>query len=120
MIAAIDMRRQLEKIAPILEKLEKGLIDLPQAFQQTSGMAFMRLLEFITNRDTSEKVAADASKHLLALAGFTAIQKHAIATVDAGQSKDALLALIAGSKDALLEEGIEIEDDRSKDPAEDK
>jgi hypothetical protein len=111
MLDALDLKRQLEKLVPIFEKLDRGHFDIGQALTAISGPALKQLVELGFSGD-SDKVKLDAVKHLLGLGGHVPVQKHLVGAVDATQSKEALKAMIAGASTDLAAEGIEIVDDR--------
>jgi hypothetical protein len=111
MLDAIDLRRDLAKLVPIFEKLDTGAYDIGQALSSLSGPA-LKQLTMLAFAGESEKTVLEATKHVLGLAGFTPVQKHAVASFDANTSKEQLLSIIAGSKKDLEDEGIEIVDDR--------
>jgi len=110
MLDALDLKRQLEKLVPIFEKLDRGHFDISQALTAISGPALKQLVEIGFAGD-SDKVKLDAVKHLLGLGGHTVVQKHALATVDASQSKEAFIAMISGASKDLEAVGIEFVDD---------
>lgn len=111
MLDALDMKRSLEKLVPIFEKLDKGHYDIGQALSGLTGPALKELTQ-LAFAGESEKVKLDAVKHILGLGGHVPVQKHVVGTVDASQSREALKAIIAGAQSDLLEEGIELVDDR--------
>jgi hypothetical protein len=112
----LDTKRDLKDLYPILKKLTQGQIDVNTALQMTSPMAFMQAIKLML-LSQSDKVKSDLAKHLLALSGHTPTQKVELGRIDTDTPKQALLAMIKGSEKNLLEEGIEIIDDRA---AEDK
>lgn len=111
---ALDMKRNLDKIIKIFDKLDKGKIDTQGAIQEISLDAIRQLTYFLYNDRSSEKTKLDAAKYIMGVAGMVPVQKHAVASVDASASKEQLLSLIAGNSGVLKEEGIEIVDDRGE------
>lgn len=114
LIEAIDMRKDIEIVARIFEKLDKGNVDLGGLFQGVSGPIAKKLI-YIAIAGESEKNQLDAQKHLLALAGHSPIAKHAVATVDPNAPREALISMLLGTKDVLSKEGVEIVDDTKDD-----
>lgn len=110
-IDAIDQRDVIMKHASWISKLREGKIDVNQFFGSVAPDVAVELLNLAVNG--SEKARLAAVTDLLDRAGFSKVQKHALATVDASQSKEALLSLLLGSSKELKEEGIEVIDDRS-------
>lgn len=110
MIDAIDFRRGVEKLGPILEKLVSEKFDPTTFFGQISRFAAAELAS-VAFTGEKEKNRLDALKHLLALGGHTATQKHEISRIDPHTEKEALLSIVRGAKKDLLTQGIEIVDD---------
>jgi hypothetical protein len=115
--ASLDIKLNVEKLIPILERLDCGKIDVRGLFDAVSNEAALSLLKIALDGD-NEKNKLDATKHLLALAGHNPAQKHEISRLDPNTPKEALLAMISGSKKDLEKAGIELVDDR--DDAEDE
>lgn len=119
LIEALDAKRDVEKLAVLFTKLQEGKIDLQGVFQEMSPLMVKNTLMMALNGE-SEKNRLDAQKHMQALAGLVPVTKHAIATVDAGQSREALISQIMGTKKALKKEGIVIvEEEEKKDDGQD-
>lgn len=110
MIEAIDFRRGLERLQPILEKLVEDKFDPTSFFGAVSKFAAAELAS-VAFTGEKEKNRLDALKHLLALGGHTATQKHEISRVDPNTEKEALISIVRGARKDLLAEGIEIVDD---------
>lgn len=109
-IGAIDLKRNIERYTKAVEDLRSGKKDVPQVIGEFSPDALFTLVEILSQG--SEKAKLAAAQDLLDRAGYSKVQKHALATVDANQSKEALLSLLMGANKDLAAEGIEIEDDR--------
>lgn len=114
MIAAIDFRKEIVRMRPILEKLLDDKFDPTAFFGQVSKFAAAELTSMAFTGE-KEKNRLDALKHLLALGGHTATQKHEISRVDPNTEKEALISIVRGAKKDLLAEGIEIVDDQDYD-----
>lgn len=114
LIQMIDMKRKFDQIGPILDKLNKGQLDVSGMFGAVSSKAAVELLRIALAGET-EKNRLDAVKHLLALGGYSPAQKHEIARVDPSTPKEAILSLLAGMKGELEPEGLDIIDDREND-----
>lgn len=110
LIEAIDMRKDIEMVARIFEKLDNGNVDLSGLFQGVSGPIAKKLI-YIAIAGESEKNKLDAQKHLLALAGHSPVAKHAVATIDPNAPREQLISMLLGTKDALAKEGVELVDD---------
>ena len=110
-IDAYDSKRQFDKLMPILEKLNKGQLDVSGMFGETSAHAAVELLRIALAGD-SERNRLDAVKHLLALGGHNPSQKHEISRVDPDTPKAAILSMLEGMKKDLAEAGVEVIDDR--------
>jgi len=114
MIDAIDMRRNMEKLIPLLDKFGQGKLDVRGFLGGVEGHLLRELLLIAFSGD-SEKNKLDALKHLLGIAGHSPTQKHEIGRLDPQTPKEALLAMIRGSKRDLEDEGIRVvEDDDTK------
>jgi hypothetical protein len=110
MIAAIDFRKDVVKLKPILEKLVEDKFDPTSFFSAVSKFAAAELAS-VAFTGEKEKNRLDALKHLLALGGHTATQKHEISRIDPNTEKEALMSIVRGAQKDLLAEGIEIVDD---------
>lgn len=115
MIDAIDMRRNMEKLVPLLDKFGEGKIDVQGFLNGVSGHMTREMLTIAMSGD-SEKNRLDALKHLLGIAGHSPTQKHEIGRIDPSTPKEALLAIIRGSKRDLEDEGIEVTGDEPDKP----
>ena len=114
MIDAIDMRRNMQRLVPLLDKFGEGRLDIQGFLSGVSGHLLRELLVIAFSAE-SEKNKLDALKHLLGIAGHSPTQKHAIERLDPATPKEALLSMIRGSKRDLEDEGIEVvEDDEAK------
>ena len=111
-INAIDDLRAMRRLAPLILKMQSGKMSVEKALKTVSPDALSMLLMMAFSKETSDKVQADVLKHILALSGHSATQKHQIERIDPNVPREALMAMIAGSKDELKKEGIEIVDDR--------
>lgn len=116
-IEALDQRMHIEKLVDLAEKLDKRQLDPSQALTQMSPMMVIELLK-LALAGQSENTRFNAVLEWLDRAGYTKVQKHAIATVDASQPKEALLSLIMGAKKELEKQGIQVVDDVNADKAE--
>lgn len=114
MVEMLDFKRHAEKLLPIFERLDTGKIDTQQAIGELSSAALVKLIEHAFSGNSAQKISLEAVKQLLGMAGFTQVNKHVVGTVSADQSKEALLALIAGSSKQLKNDDIEIIDDRGE------
>lgn len=110
MIEAVDFKRGMDKMLPLLEKLVEDKFDPGTFFAGMSKFAAAELAS-VAFTGEKEKNRLDALKHLLALGGHTATQKHEISRVDPGTEKAAMLSIIRGAAKDLQAEGIEIVDD---------
>ena len=82
-----------------------------QSFIQDISPELAVEMSVIALSGESEKARLDALKDLLDRAGFGKVQKHAVARIDAKDSKEAIIAHIMGSKNELKKQGIEIVED---------
>ncbi len=113
MIAAIDFRKGVDKMRPLLEKLVEDKFDPTSFFGAVSKYAAAELSS-IAFTGEKEKNRLDALKHLLSLGGHTPTQKHEIGRIDSSTEKEALMSIIRGAQKDLLTEGIEFVDDDDK------
>lgn len=110
MIAAVDFRTDMHRLKPLLEKLVEEKFDPGSFFGAVSKFAAAELAS-VAFTGEKEKNRLDALKHLLALGGHNATQKHEISRIDSNTEKEALMSIVRGAKKDLLAEGIEIVDD---------
>lgn len=110
MIDMIDFKRDMDKLLNIFQKIDEGKLDVQGMFHGLSPIVAKKLIK-IAILGESEKNQLDAAKHLLGLAGHSVVAKHALATVDVTQPKEALIAMILGGKEALAKSDIEVIDD---------
>ncbi len=114
MIEAIDDLRAMKRLAPTVMKLLKKKIPLDQAIKETSSETFLMLMKMAFT-EGNPKVKSNVLMHMLSLAGYSATQKHQIERIDPDSPREALLSMIAGAKDDLSKEGIEVVDNRNLD-----
>lgn len=114
LIDAIDLKRQIERLVPIFEKIDKGLLDVPGAASELSPALLKKVLQ-IALQGESEKNTLEAAKYVMALGGHSPVAKHAIAAVDASQPTEALIARVIGAKDILSKAGVVVVDDKETD-----
>jgi len=112
MIEAIDDLRAMKRLAPTVMKLLKKKIPLDQAIKETSSETFLMLMKMAFT-EGNPKVKSNVLMHMLSLAGYSATQKNQIERVDSDTPREALLSMIAGAKDDLSKEGIEVVDNRT-------
>lgn len=112
----IDNAHSLLQMKSHIEKLSKTR-DVQGFIQDVSPEAVVELAALAMSSD-NEKVKMDALRDLLDRAGFGKVQKHAVARVDAKDSKEAIIAHIMGAKKALEKNGIEIVDEEDEDNGE--
>lgn len=113
MIAAIDFRKEIQGLKPILEKLVQDKYDPASFFSEVSKYAAAQLAS-VAFTGEKEKNRLDAIKHILALGGHNPTHKHEVSRLDPETPKSALMSIVRGSMKDLQAEGIEIVDD-SKD-----
>jgi len=114
LIDAIDQKNSIQKFLEFQEKVKSGLIDPGQLMSGMAPEMAIELLKLAFDGET-EKIRLEAIKDVLDRAGYTKVQKVALAQLDASQPKAQLLAFIEGlSKKSGI---IEIEDDKEKRPA---
>lgn len=111
MIEAIDDLRAMKRLAPTVLKLLSGKIPLERAIKESSNETFLMLMKMAFT-EGNPKVKSNILMHMLALAGYSATQKHQIERVDPDTPRDALLSIIAGAREDLIKEGIEMADSR--------
>lgn len=110
LIEALDQKEVIIEHATWIEKLRSGKIDVGQFMQGLSPQMVMELLS-IALHGQSEKSKLAAITDWLDRAGYGKVQKHALATVDVNQPKEALISMILGASKDLSKEGIEVVDD---------
>lgn len=111
-IDLIDMKDAIRRMLPYFRKMDQKKLDVAGLFQGISP-EMAKILTVLAFGADSEKVRADSAKTLLALAGHTPINKHAVAAVDPTQPREALISLIQGALSGSKE--IEIVDDEAED-----
>lgn len=111
MIAMIDYKDEVEKLAPLLTKLQDDKLD-PQSFLEASMKYALKQLVSIGLTGEKEKNRLDAVKHWLGVAGMSPTQKHEVSRgVDVNTEKEAMASIIRGAAKDLKKHGIEIIDD---------
>jgi len=109
MLEALDDLGVLRKHADYIDKLRRGMINPQQYLEGVSPEAAIQMTSMALNPETSEKVRLAALQDILDRAGYSKVQKHAIASVDANQPKEQLLSMLEGlNRKSKI---IEIEDD---------
>lgn len=109
MLELIDNKRAVEKLVNWVDKLQNAKTDVQSFFGGLAPEVAIELAAMIFNPKTSEKTKLAAVQDLLDRAGHGKVQKHALATVDASTSKEAILSLISGKAGKIPD--IEIIDD---------
>jgi hypothetical protein len=94
MVDAIDQKRLIEKYAATLEKLASKELSVDQFFQQCSPSIAGELLAMIFSE--SGKTKLEAIKDFLDRAGYSKVNKHAVATLDPNLPKQQLISIIEG------------------------
>jgi len=110
-ISAIDNHRNLKKLTDWIYRLQTGKTQVNTFFEGMAPEAAMELSALMFDSAVPHKVRLDAIRDFLDRAGYSKVNKHAVAAVDPSQSKQAMISLLLGSTKALKAEGIEIEDD---------
>lgn len=112
-VDAMDMKEVLVKHATWVNKLRAGHIDASQFLQGLAPDVAVELLG-IAMRGESEKTRLEAIKDFLDRAGLSKVNKIAMASVDASQPKEQLIAMVMGL--AGKSKAIEITEDESSEP----
>lgn len=112
----IDNHRNLKKLLDNVLKLQQGKTQVENFFQAMAPEAAMELSALMFDSAVPHKVRLDAIRDFLDRAGYSKVNKHAVASIDPNQSKQAMISLLLGSTKALKEHGIEIEDDPEEEP----
>lgn len=107
--AAMDNKNTLLALSEQLQRLEKTK-DV-QAFIQDIAADTAVDLAMLAKNGESEKVRLEAIRDILDRAGYGKVTKHAVARIDATQSKDTIISTILGAKKDLKKAGIEIIDE---------
>lgn len=115
LIEAIDLRRDIAKLVPFLEKLDKGALDV-RGFVDGISPQLLKQMLLVAFNGESEKNRLDSLKHLLGIAGHSPTQKHEIGRLDPETPKQALISMLRGAKRDLQDEGIEVVEDDSDKP----
>jgi hypothetical protein len=110
LVNSLDCWRDIQKMTKLLTQMDKGEIDLQSFFQGFSTEAAKTLILTAISGE-NEKNQLEAAKHLLALSGHAPSQKLQVERIDPDTPKQALISMLMGSRDALADEGIIIEDD---------
>jgi hypothetical protein len=111
MVKLLDHKSILFKHAKWLEKLEKGRIDVGGFMGKVSPTLVVELLKIATGGD-SEKVRLEAIKDFLDRAGYSKVNKVAIAgSIDSSATKEELINTILGLSGKA---DIEIVDDETE------
>jgi hypothetical protein len=109
MLELIDNRRALEKLVDWVDKLQNNKTDVNNFFGGLAPEAAIELAGIMFSTKVGDKVKLEAIKDFLDRAGYSKVQKHAVASVDTESSKEAILSLIAGKSGKIPD--IEIIDD---------
>jgi len=107
-VDAIDSKRLIERHADLIFKLENDGLPIEKFLNEVSPR-MMHMLFQLAECAESEKVKFEAIREILALAGYSKVQKVAIANVDPNADKRQLKSLVEGLAGKL--EDVEIVDD---------
>jgi enamine deaminase RidA (YjgF/YER057c/UK114 family) len=106
-VAAIDHKNTILKIAAQLKRLEKTK-DVQGFMQDIAPDMAARMAALALDPNESSKVQLEALKDMMDRAGYGKVIKHAVARVNASDSKEAIISHIMGAKKDLKSAGIEI------------
>lgn len=97
MLDAIDYKRNLEKVANLLEGINSGKISMHDVFGQMSPDAFATVVKLMY-MSNSDKTKLECAKEILDRAGYAPVKRaHIIGQgVDADTTEEELNALIKG------------------------
>lgn len=109
MLEMIDNKRALEKLVDWVDKLQNNKTDVSNFFGGLAPEAAVELAGLMFSSKVNDKIKLEAVKDFLDRAGYSKVQKHAVAAVDTDTSKEAILSLIAGKSGKIPD--IEIVDD---------
>jgi hypothetical protein len=107
----IDNKRFFERMAPHIEALQAGDIDVKEFITRASPSAAMQLAKLAFSSE-SEKTMLEALKYMLGIEGHVPTQRHEIGRIDPDTPKAAIISQIAGMNKEFAASGIEIVDDR--------
>lgn len=110
---AYDNFTTLKRYGKLIERLDKNK-DVMAFLQGVSPSMIVELMDLATDPKIPSKVRLDAVKDILDRAGYGKVNKHAVATVNATDSKEALISMLLGTEKALNAEGIEIVHDEQE------
>lgn len=94
-VDAIDNVRAIKKYADLIEKLERQDLPVEAFLSKVSPSMAVKMLQLAECAE-SEKVQFEAVREILALAGYTKIQKVAVANVDPNADKTQLKNIVDG------------------------
>jgi len=118
MVDAVHSRATIMKYQELFDKLSRNRIDINGALQKLSADALLKIMDVMI-QGTNDKVQLEAAKELLDRAGYSKVNKVAVAgTLDANASKDELMATILGLSKSTGE--LEIVDDEEQDTTEEE
>ena len=115
MIAALDLKADVELVADAIRKLRRQKLTPEGVARALAGTSIVELTR-IMMRGESDKTRLDATKHMLALGGLSPTQKHEISRADPEMPKQQLIAQIMGARKDLKAAGIEVMDDDKAEP----
>jgi len=110
LVEALDQKRMIERYMEHVEPLLRGKMDVQSFFGAISPRMASQLYDLAVNGD-SDKVKLDAIRDILDRAGFSKVQKVAMATASANDPKDQLVSMIEGLVNKSKDMPIEIVDD---------
>lgn len=110
MAAAIDHKNTLLKLQKQLERLSKTS-DVKGFIEDIAPETVLELALLAHDPKTASKIRLAAIQDILDRAGYNKVTKHAVARIDASESKEAIIASIKGAKKELKGVGIEITDE---------
>jgi hypothetical protein len=119
-IDALDQKNFLLKHANWIEQLQDGRINVEGFLGALAPDVAIKLAELAFGGE-SDKVRLDAIKDFLDRAGFSKVNKHAVAAIDPNAPKEQLISLIEGL--GKKNQDIEFVDDlvsEAEDPTEEK
>lgn len=91
----IDNKDYLLKYRDYIEKLMNGQMDIPQ-FMKSLAPGMVKSIGAIAFTSKNEKIRLQAMQDFLDRAGYSKVEKHAIATIDPSIPKEQLISMLEG------------------------
>lgn len=107
----MDQYKALERVMPILERLNKGQISPKKAMELAGPLLTEQAFKFAFGDNIAQKIQADMVRHILAINGIQPAQKIEVTKVDADTPRESILSIIRGLTKEAREQGIEIVED---------